>query len=175
MIIDDDKPDYFLASDTETEETDPVTEQAPAAGNTIDFGAGHTVNDCAGSVKPRRRGHKWLWIAALVCVATLAGVFYLRYCSPYVTDARMRAYIINVDKRGLLFKTYEAEVVSESALADTARVYSREHQMSVTDAALARRLQAVQGTGRPVTLLYERYYGTLPWRGGSKYVVTGVE
>ena len=70
MIIDDDKPDYFLASDTETEETAPVTEQAPAAGNTIDFGAGHTVNDCAGSVKPRRRGHKWLWIAALVCVAT---------------------------------------------------------------------------------------------------------
>ena len=46
--------------------------------------------------------------------------------------------------------------------------------MTVADDALARRLQTLQGTGRPVTVSYERFYGTLPWRGGSTSVITGI-
>lgn len=148
---------------------------ATSAGNqSVNPGNGNPGTPDDDTRKKRHGCRKFLiWFVTLAIVA-LGLTFYLRYFNPYVTDARLTGQVLSVEKRGLIFKTFEAEIVTRDALADTTRVYTRECSMTVADDALARRLQALQGTGRPVTVSYERFYGTLPWRGGSTSVITGI-
>lgn len=180
MILDDDKPDYFLESDDSANTPATTDSQSAKPGNTIDFGAHSSPAESTGAahddVKPHHgKMRKALAWTVFVCAVILGGVFYLRYCSPYVTDARLRCYVVNVEKRGLIFKTFEADVVSESAVTDTARLYSRDYSFTIDNDAVASKLQQMQGTGRPVIIGYEKYYGTLPWRGASKLVAVSVE
>ena len=166
----DDHEDYFL--DGEPDESSVST---PAAAPTPAVVPDTTDTTPVPAVPKRRhRGRKALAWVIFICVVVLAAWFYIRYFNPYVTEARASGYITNVEKRGIIFKTFEAEMISESALADTTRVYTRDFTFSVRSDSLARILQPLQGTGRKVTVVYERYYGMLPWRGGSPCVVTGV-
>ena len=57
-------------------------------------------------------------------------------------------FVTLVEKRGIIFHTFEGEMVSESQLADTQRVYSRDVYFSIPDDNLARRLQQYQGAVR---------------------------
>ncbi|MDE5686707.1 MAG: hypothetical protein K2I26_09135, partial [Paramuribaculum sp.] len=54
------------------------------------------------------------------------------------------------------------------------KVYSHPEQFTIADESLAHRLQEFQGQRIPVTLHYEKFYATLPWRGASKWVVTSI-
>lgn len=175
MKLDDTHPDYFV------NDSDPNTDAADK--KTIQFTDADTASDSnsagdrpAEPAKPRhsrwRRFLAWL-IAAVVVILGVA--IWLRYYNPYVSDARMKCYVISVEKRGLVFKTYEADVVSENALTDTVRLYSRDMSFSIDDDALARRLQQMQGSGRPVEITYRTYNATLPWRGASKSVITDAQ
>lgn len=169
----DEKPDYFVGDNR-----DKDSAAAPDAGATLDFGDGghdgYSFDNRDRAPKRHSRGRRIVaWVIA-VCVVALAIVGYFRYFNPYATEARIDGYVVNVERRGLLFKTYEAEIISESALTDTARVYSRTLTVSIPSANLAHRLQAMQGSGRRVSLVTERFYGMLPWRGASTTVVTGI-
>lgn len=178
MKLDDTHEDYFLADG----------DDSARQGKTITFdgdtGAGNANSSATSSeqtencVKPvSTPKHKvWKWLAGLILVALLVlGMWiWLHFYNPYVSDARMRCYVVNVEKRGVLFKTFEADVVTEQSLTDTARVYSKETTVSVPDVELAKELQHLQGTGRLVTLNYETFNGVLPWRGASRTVITSI-
>lgn len=173
----DDHEDYFLDGEPD-ESSAPAATPAPAPPTpeasdpkVIDFSGSPTPSPAP---KRRHRGRKVLAWVIFICVIVLAAGFYIRYFNPYVTEARASGYISNVEKRGIIFKTFEAEMISESALADTTRIYTRDFTFTIASDSLARILQPLQGTGRKVTVVYERYYGMLPWRGGSPCVVTGI-
>lgn len=176
MILDDNHPDYYL-SDTSAN----GKESAANDGKVIDFtpeGSGTSDPVPTGGDGEHRHGRNRLrrvliW-TIIVAVIVLGGAFYLRYCSPYVVDATVDAYVVSVEKRGLVFKTWEAQVVETSAVADTTTVYSHPLQFSVESDRLAHELQVYQGQRREVKLTYEKFYATLPWRGASKWVVTDV-
>lgn len=125
---------------------------------------------------PRRhsRFRRFMAWFLMIVVVVLAAAFYIRYFNPYVTDAHERGYVTSVDKRGIIFKTYEVEMVSESAIADTSRLYSRNVNFSVASDSLALELRNYQGTGERVEVVYKTYYATLPWRGNSRNVITAV-
>ena len=127
-------------------------------------------------VAPRRisRFRMGLYIAGAVAFAALALACWLRYFNAYITEAHVTGFVTNVEKRGVIFKTYEGEMISQQALTDTVRIYTRDFIFSITDEALAHRLQDMQSTGRPVTLIYKRYHASVPWRGSSPIVVTGI-
>ncbi len=168
---DDTAPDHFTRDDAPAPTpavADPDDPFAPAA-----EGAEQRLPGSAADRRRRklRRGLVW---AAVIVVAVLAGVCYVRYFLPYADDALATGYVRNVERRGLMFKTYEGELLTHEALTDTARIYQRDFTFSVPDDSLARLIQSYQGTGRPVTLTFERYYATVPWRGASKNVVTSV-
>lgn len=167
----DDQPDYFRDSGPE--------ETADNNSNVIDFGSeqdtGSTSSPDSNDGKPRHRSRlKWVITGVLTVMTALGVTLWLRYFTPYVEDARMNIYVVNVERRGLIFKTYEAEVISQSALTDTARIYTRQLDMSIEDPRLAGELQAVQSTGKPITVSYKKYYGMLPWRGSSTEIITGI-
>ena len=99
----------------------------------------------------------------------------IRYFVPYVTESKVTGYVTLVEKRGIICRTFEGEMVSESQLADKGNVYSRDVYFSIPDDETARRLQQYQGTGTPVTITCKRYYGTLPWRGASNNILVSFQ
>lgn len=167
----------------ETPESMPakITTEKPAdEGPSIDF-APETPDEPTG--KPaeetpapcrRHRARRVLIVIVLIALIVGAAAFYLTFISPYATDARVSGYVTNVEKRGFVFKTYEGEMVTESALADTSHIYNLSMAFSVKSDSIASILQSYQGTGRPITVVMERYNATLPWRGSSKNVIVGV-
>lgn len=183
MKLDDTHPDYFVDDGTDADATTrPAQEEAPRTISFADSTSADGARQPADTAQPaapqrpaRRRWKRFLWWTAAILIVVLGVAVYFRYFSPYIEDGRMKCYVINVEKRGMVFKTYEADVVSEQALTDTVRLYSRDISFSVPDERLARELQNVQGTGRMVTVTYETYNATVPWRGASKSVITGAQ
>ncbi|MGN0207239.1 MAG: hypothetical protein ACI4BC_08340 [Muribaculaceae bacterium] len=123
------------------------------------------------------KSHRWLKfivIVAVVALLSVGGWFYYKYCSPYVVNAEKTGYILNIEKRGYMFTTFEGDMISEFAINDTSRVYQRDFSFSVVNDSIASEIMALQGSGKKVCVQYETYLGTLPWRGSSKNIVTGI-
>lgn len=110
-----------------------------------------------------------------VLILVLAVWVYMRYCSPYVSNAQKVGYIQQVEKRGYIFKTYEGDMITEFAIHDTSKVYQRDFVFSIDNDSLAKVAMGLQGTGKKVTLTYKEYGGVLPWRGGSKCILTSID
>lgn len=124
--------------------------------------------------RPRHRFRNFmLWVAS-IAIITASIAFYIRYCNPYVVDAHESGKIANVEKRGILFKTYEADVAARSLINDTSVQYTRQ-KFSFANDSLARIAQDLQMTGQEAELTYSRYFATLPWRGASTKVITGIK
>lgn len=168
----DEHKDYFLDEDKQ--------EEAPGGGTVIDFTPGkHAIPvkepERHEKTRSKHRGRKFLAWFIVIVVIVLATLFYVRYLNPYAVEARTTGYVTDLEKRGIIFKTFEGTMATESALGDSSKVYARNFTFTVPDTLLARRLQDIStGSSRKVTLVYERYYGMLPWRGGSTNVVTAV-
>lgn len=126
----------------------------------------------------RRRG--WNRGASIGCLGVIVlsalGIGYFRYGEPCVEDAVMEVCVRNVERRGLIFKTYEADVVMPPDMApeEMERRYSGPRPVTIESARVARELQSPAMAGRPVRLRYRQYYGTLPWRGESKTIVEAI-
>ncbi len=172
MNLIDDNEDYFLHDFDETPADTPATPPAQADPAQPTQPA-DTPAAPARQPRPRRR-RVWPRVC-LILLLILAAAFYIRYYMPYVTDSKIRGYVTNVEKRGLFFRTFEGEMISEAQLVDTARVYQRDVTLSLPDDSLGRVLQSWQGTGRPVVVTVRRYYGTLPWRGATNTIVTDIQ
>lgn len=126
-------------------------------------------------IRPRNR--RW-WIWWLVAVALSAGFIigaWLRFFSPVVEGGVQYGYVERIDKRGLVFKTFEGVVIPYKELFDTTRIYQRDFAFTAADAKIAAQLLLMEKSAIPVRLEYDRYNATLPWRGDSKIVVTRVD
>lgn len=78
-----------------------------------------------------------------------------------------------VVRKGVLFKTYEGKLIQSGIRSKTAgAVGSYEFEFSVVDCALAERLMLLGG--RTLELHYKEYFGALPWRGFTKFVVDSI-
>ena len=71
--------------------------------------------------------------------------------------------------KGILFKTYEGKLIQTGFRSQAGGIQSNEFEFSVADKALADSLMHLGG--QIVELRYKEYFGALPWRGYSKYIV----
>lgn len=176
----DEHEDYFL----EEYERQGASGSDVNSGRSIDFvgedGGGNASSSAVGaSAKPdnsrrRRRFRRILASVVLACAVILAVVFWVRYLNPYAVEAQETGYVVSLEKRGLFFKTFEGVIATRTALSDSANVYARDFTFTVANDSLAHVLQGMAAERRAVTVVYEKYYGTLPWRGSSKNVVVGM-
>lgn len=116
---------------------------------------------------------KKFWIITVsVLVVGLALFFYFRFY--FVFGEGVKSGELNyVVYKGVLFKTYEGKLIQSGIRSKTAgTIQSYEFEFSVDDEALARQLM-LQG-GRTVELHYKEYFGALPWRGFTKFVVDSI-
>ena len=168
MREDNEYNDYF----------DDTADDEAQGQSSIVSGQGTEVTENHGGQDERRpeggRRGNWLRkaVAVLVTVAvvTVALWAWVIYWVPYVIEAQERGVIVELRKEGLIFDTYEGQMVTDQRLAGAA--YKRDFLFSVEDDSLAHEIMELKFTGKMVTLTYKEYRGALPWRGKSKIIVT---
>ena len=76
-------------------------------------------------------------------------------------------------RKGLVFKTYEGKLIQAGIRSQAAgSIQSYEFEFSVENAELAEKLM-LQG-GKTIELHYKEYFGRLPWRGFTKFIVDSI-
>ena len=100
------------------------------------------------------------WVLITITIAAvLAAAAYFRFF-----------YVVY---KGVLFKTYEGKLIQTGIRSKAAgSIQSYEFEFSVENEALARELM-LQG-GKTLELHYKEYFGALPWRGFTKFVVDSI-
>ena len=111
-------------------------------------------------------------IAALMIAVVLCAGFYLKFW--FVFGEGVKSGELNyVVYKGVLFKTYEGKLIQTGIRSKAAgTIQSYEFEFSVDNPELARRLMLLGG--RTVELHYKEYFGALPWRGFTKFVVDSI-
>ena len=110
-------------------------------------------------------------ITALLVILGVAIFGYVRFyypCGEGVKSGELN-YVVH---KGVIFKTYEGKLIQAGFRAQTAGVQSHEFDFSVTNRELAERLMLLGGQN--VELHYKEYFGSLPWRGMTRYVVDSI-
>ena len=115
---------------------------------------------------------KFRIIAPAVVLAALALFIYFRFY--FVFGEGVKSGELNyVVYKGVLFKTYEGKLIQTGIRSKAAgSIQSYEFEFSVENEALARELM-LQG-GKTLELHYKEYFGALPWRGFTKFVVDSI-
>lgn len=114
---------------------------------------------------------KFSAIAVLLLVLAGAAFFYFRFY--FVFGEGVKSGELNyVVYKGVIFKTYEGKLIQAGFRAKTSGVQSHEFDFSVTNKELAERLMLLGGQN--VELHYKEYFGALPWRGFTKFVVDSI-
>lgn len=110
-------------------------------------------------------------IVSVVIVVVLALFVYFHFF--FVYSSGINAGEINyVQREGVIFKTYEGKMIQSGFKASGSgmgTLRSNEFKFSVEDKAVAEKL--MRCSGKHVELRWNRYFGTLPWRGKSQFVV----
>jgi hypothetical protein len=116
---------------------------------------------------------KFLLILLLFAVVAGGGYFYVRYYVPYSSSSVRAGELNYVMYKGVLFKTWEGKLIQTGLQSKTAgAVQSNEFEFSIENEQLARKLMNL--TGSNVKLHYKEYYGAIPWRGYTKYIVDSI-
>lgn len=115
---------------------------------------------------------KFWAVVILLLLAIGAGAFYFRFY--FVYGEGVKSGELNyVVKKGLIFKTYEGKLIQSGISSKAAgSIQSYEFNFSVENKELAERLM-LEG-GKVVELRYKEYFGALPWRGFTKYIVDSI-
>lgn len=113
------------------------------------------------------------WVLITITIAAvLAAAAYFRFF--FVFGEGVKSGELNyVVYKGVLFKTCEGKLIQTGIRSKAAgSIQSYEFEFSVENEALARELM-LQG-GKTLELHYKEYFGALPWRGFTKFVVDSI-
>lgn len=113
---------------------------------------------------------KFLGILISVLVVALLVFGYFRFY--FVFGEGVKSGTLNyVVKKGLVFKTYEGKLIQSGLRsgAKTGSIQSYEFEFSIVNKELANQLMLL--SGQNMELRYKEYFGRLPWRGYTKYIV----
>ncbi|MBK6283721.1 MAG: hypothetical protein IPF54_14670 [Draconibacterium sp.] len=111
------------------------------------------------------------WILTIVIVI-IAVFIYFKYSFTYSTGYRA-GLLQKFSEKGLVFKTYEGEMVLSSIQSNAnVAIASEKFLFSVADETVAKSMEQIQG--RHVVVHYKEKNGALPWRGDSHYIVDSV-
>lgn len=110
----------------------------------------------------------------LLVLIVLGGAFFVVYFYLPFGDSGVKAGQLNyVVHKGIVFKTYEGKLILTGIKSGTTGgVQSNEFEFSIDNKKLAKELMNL--TGKNVKLHYKEYFGALPWRGYSKFIVDSI-
>jgi hypothetical protein len=122
----------------------------------------------------RRGVVRILWVMLLLGIGVMLFLYYGSF-----SEGTRSGVVIKMSKRGMLFKTWEGQLNLQSfgALEPGGNQLNEVFNFSVGSGkdSLCSLLEDVSLTGERVRLDYVERYVTFPWRGETKYFVTGVQ
>ena len=114
---------------------------------------------------------KIIWILLGVVILGLAIFVYFRFY--LVFGEGVRSGELNyVVYKGVVWKTYEGKLIQTGIKAQTTGVQSNTFDFSIADKEIAERLMTE--SGKVMDLHYKEYFGRLPWRGHTRYIVDDI-
>ncbi|MDR0907857.1 MAG: hypothetical protein LBM63_04565 [Rikenellaceae bacterium] len=118
----------------------------------------------------RKHPFRKVWLTTLTIIIIGVVVFCaVRFYYPFGEGVKTGElnYVVH---KGIVFKTYEGKLI-QSGFRTTQDngIASNEFVFSVVDEAVADSLMRMGGS--VVELHYKEYFGRLPWRGYSKFIV----
>lgn len=123
--------------------------------------------------KQKSRVGKFLLTVLIVLILSGVGFFGFWFYVPYSSSSVRAGELNYVMHKGVIFKTYEGKLIQSGFRSKTAgAVGSNEFEFSIDNAELAKEL--MKYAGQNVKLHYKEYYGALPWRGYTKYIVDSI-
>lgn len=127
------------------------------------------MDDLKPKKKKNRKGLTW-FIGILIIALSI--FVYVRYY--YVFGTGVKSGELNyLVYKGVVFKTYEGKLIQSGFRADKpGGLQSNQFDFSVVDEDIAKQLM-ISG-GKNVQLHYKEYFGTLPWRGYTKFIVDSI-
>ena len=120
---------------------------------------------------PKRKSKLKIYIV-LFLILSLGVFVFVRYYFVFGTGVKSGElnYLVN---KGVVFKTYEGKLIQSGFRADKPEGFqSNQFEFSVADKKLAEEL--MQASGKNVQLHYKEYFGTIPWRGFTKFIVDDI-
>ena len=114
---------------------------------------------------------KFIWILVTILIFALAVFCYFRFYFVFVEGVRS-GELNYVVYKGLIWKTYEGKLIQTGIKAQTSGVQSNTFDFSIADKEIAERLMTE--SGKVMDLHYKEYFGRLPWRGHTRYIVDDI-
>ena len=124
-------------------------------------------------LKPKKiKSRKGLKQFLCILILVLAVFVYVRYY--YVFGTGVKSGELNyLVYKGVVFKTYEGKLIQSGFRADKpGGLQSNQFDFSVVNEEIAKKLMV--SSGKNVQLHYKEYFGTLPWRGYTKFIVDSI-
>ena len=114
---------------------------------------------------------KFVGILIAVLILGLAVFCYFRFW--FVFGEGVRSGELNyVVYKGVIRKTDEGKLIQTGIKTQTSGVQSNTFDFSIADKEIAERLMTE--SGKVMDLHYKEYFGRLPWRGHTKYIVDDI-
>jgi hypothetical protein len=109
-------------------------------------------------------------VIIILIIVVFGGIFtYYHFYYPFAEGNRA-GLLIRFMHKGYVFKTYEGQIIQPGLRSyPNTPVATNDFDFSVSDKQVADSLMGCEG--KEVVLHYHEYFGRIPWRGHSKYVV----
>ncbi len=116
---------------------------------------------------------KYLFRFIILIIIVLGAIGYWKYAFTY-SEGYRAGLLQKFSRKGAMFKTYEGEMILSSVQSNAnVAIASEKFLFSVTDKALAKQLERMQGDN--IVIHYQEKNAALPWRGESQYLVDSVK
>ena len=107
----------------------------------------------------------------LIILVIGGGIAYFYF--PYANSSVKAGQLNYVMHKGIIFKTYEGKLIQTGIkTGTTGGLQSNEFEFSIENKELAKQLMNL--TGQNVKLHYKEYFGALPWRGYTRFIVYSI-
>jgi hypothetical protein len=116
---------------------------------------------------------RFLIVAIVIGIATFSFLYWGVY-----ERGVMAGKVLRITQKGFLFKTYEGKLNLDTfgALKGASPIAeSFDFSVERNETAVIKELEQVALSGERVNLKFVRRFASFPWRGDTKYFVTGIE
>lgn len=107
-----------------------------------------------------------------VALLLIIGWVYTGFFSP-AEQGQERGIVTTMASKGTIFKTYECQLVATNLNGPDSLTYTKLH-FSVLDDSVASQLVQLANINSLVTVEYQRYNHSLPWRGEAPAIITRI-
>lgn len=165
---DEDENDYFDSDDEPTPTKKPKTPKLDP--EDPDYWIEEEASPLENIIHKPGKTWKW-WLAGAVSFLILLIFSWVWFLRPYSDNAIKYGYIINMERRGSIIKTFEGTLIPYKELGDPEPLHFKKVAFSVESDSLAAVMKRMMLGCIPVRVEYEMYHTALPWKGKENVII----